>query len=192
MSTATEYDWKGCGECDCSFPCHNGEARCIRLPQQAEPALIGSDLFPSKIRLADGRDVQLGELVRRAAHGLEATQWNLLPQKARDSAMVKALDDWQRGLTTQQQAEPVFYVRPQDIGADEAYVSATKPFADWVPLYTSPRITTAQVEELKRLADEYARFVADEQLLLNWNEEALLASQRAALHAALDALKGTP
>lgn len=24
--------WVGCGDCDCSFPCNNGEARCIRLP----------------------------------------------------------------------------------------------------------------------------------------------------------------
>ena len=23
--------WAGCGDCDCSFSCHNGEARCIRL-----------------------------------------------------------------------------------------------------------------------------------------------------------------
>ena len=28
--------WTGCGECDCAFSCHNGEARCIRL--QPEPA----------------------------------------------------------------------------------------------------------------------------------------------------------
>jgi hypothetical protein len=27
--------WTGCGECDCAFSCHNGEARCIRLmPEQ--------------------------------------------------------------------------------------------------------------------------------------------------------------
>ena len=30
--------WAGCGECDCIFPCHDGKARCLRLPlQQAEP-----------------------------------------------------------------------------------------------------------------------------------------------------------
>lgn len=23
--------WQGCGECDCEFPCYEGEARCIRL-----------------------------------------------------------------------------------------------------------------------------------------------------------------
>lgn len=30
-------DWTGCGDCDCSFPCHNGESRCIRL--QPKPKL---------------------------------------------------------------------------------------------------------------------------------------------------------
>ena len=127
--------------------------------QQAEPALIGSNLFPSTIRLADGRDVQLGELVRRAAHGLEATQWNLLPQKARDSAMVNALDNWQRGLTTQQQAEP------QQSG-----------------------ITAAQVEQIKRLADEYAVAVYTSP----HNDKSAEEKARTALHAAIDALKGTP
>lgn len=31
--------WAGCGECDSVFRCHDGKARCIRLPreQQAEP-----------------------------------------------------------------------------------------------------------------------------------------------------------
>jgi hypothetical protein len=31
--------WTGCGECDSIFGCHDGKARCIRLPveQQAEP-----------------------------------------------------------------------------------------------------------------------------------------------------------
>jgi hypothetical protein len=24
--------WSGCGECDCNFPCNNGEERCVRLP----------------------------------------------------------------------------------------------------------------------------------------------------------------
>lgn len=26
--------WVGCGECDLSFPCHEGKQRCIRLPVQ--------------------------------------------------------------------------------------------------------------------------------------------------------------
>jgi len=29
--------WTGCGECDCAFKCHNGEARCIRLQPEQEP-----------------------------------------------------------------------------------------------------------------------------------------------------------
>jgi hypothetical protein len=29
--------WIGCGECDSSFPCHEGAARCTRLP--AKPVL---------------------------------------------------------------------------------------------------------------------------------------------------------
>lgn len=29
-----EMIWAGCGECDVSFPCHNGQQRCIRLPAQ--------------------------------------------------------------------------------------------------------------------------------------------------------------
>lgn len=170
--------------------------------QQAEPALIGSDLFPSTIRLANGRDVQLGELVRRAAHGLEAAQWNLLPQKARDSAMVKALDDWQRGLTTQQQAEPVawlyFYGKPQfttDKSEAELMAQEGRPVT---PLYAYPvlHITTTQVEQIKRLADavedalrsvveaEYAA-MGDPSLKYKRNE---LDEARVALHAALDAL----
>ena len=28
------HPWVGCGECDVSFSCHNGESRCIRLPKQ--------------------------------------------------------------------------------------------------------------------------------------------------------------
>jgi hypothetical protein len=129
--------------------------------QQAEPALIGSDLFPSTIRLADGRDVQLGELVRRAAHGLEAAQWNLLPQKARDSAMVKALDDWQRGLTTQQQAEPVAdsvkmqamsaLNLMQSIGMIEDGRHPRAVLRTFIQLAAVPRITAEQAEKIKRL-----------------------------------------
>ena len=33
--------WTGCGECDCTFPCHNGEARCIRLTPKQEQEPIG-------------------------------------------------------------------------------------------------------------------------------------------------------
>ena len=36
LPTAQTDQWTGCGECDCAFSCHNGEARCIRL--QPEPA----------------------------------------------------------------------------------------------------------------------------------------------------------
>ena len=32
MSTEETAVWTGCGDCDCSFPCHNGETRCIRMP----------------------------------------------------------------------------------------------------------------------------------------------------------------
>ena len=28
----SESVWTGCGDCDCSFACHDGEARCIRMP----------------------------------------------------------------------------------------------------------------------------------------------------------------
>ena len=33
--------WTGCGECDCAFPCHNGESRCIRLTPKQEQEPIG-------------------------------------------------------------------------------------------------------------------------------------------------------
>ena len=29
-----EPTWVGCGECDCSFPCTNGQTRCIRLKEK--------------------------------------------------------------------------------------------------------------------------------------------------------------
>lgn len=29
--------WTGCGECDCSFPCHNGQDKCLRLNAPAHP-----------------------------------------------------------------------------------------------------------------------------------------------------------
>ena len=33
---AVPTGWVGCGECDCEFPCHEGEARCIRLAAAPE------------------------------------------------------------------------------------------------------------------------------------------------------------
>lgn len=53
--------------------------------------------------------------------------------------------------------------------------------AEIVPLYTSPRITAAQVEQIKRLADEYAH-------VYSFVKGADMPIARAALHAALDAL----
>lgn len=34
---ATPEGWKGCGECDCEFPCYEGRTRCIRLAAAPEP-----------------------------------------------------------------------------------------------------------------------------------------------------------
>jgi hypothetical protein len=36
LSTLHDINWIGCGECDCSFDCHEGKSRCIRLPHDKE------------------------------------------------------------------------------------------------------------------------------------------------------------
>src|SRR5574337_1474568 len=79
--------------------------RDARRAKMESEALIGSNLFPSVIRLADGRDVTLGDLVRRAATGFATRQWNLLPQGVRDVALIRTLDEWQRELTPNNQIQ---------------------------------------------------------------------------------------
>lgn len=102
----------------------------------------------------------------------------------------------------QQQAEPVAWIDPRSLEwlrenmAHRVVQTQLRGVSGngLVPLYASPqpRITAAQVEQLKLLADEYAR--AKVKLNRVMSPEAMgsycsaLDKSRAALHAALDAL----
>ena len=99
---------------------------------------------------------------------------------------------------TLQQAEPVAWM--DDFG-NVFPLAANKGAGHWLddhkrnwkPLYTStpPRITAEQVEQIKRLADEYAfRNRSPKETGVEWPAD----KARSALHAALDALvaKETP
>jgi len=48
--------------------------------------LLGSNIFPSMVTLKDGRQVQLGDVVRKSFEhsGYTAAEWNGLPEFDRD------------------------------------------------------------------------------------------------------------
>ena len=57
--------WTGCGECDCTFPCHNGEARCIRL--QPEPAHGDIRALKYRIHELEGEVIGYKRIIEEAA-----------------------------------------------------------------------------------------------------------------------------
>ena len=67
-----EPTWVGCGECDCIFPCTNGQARCIRQPEQGPlTATVIGNMMPSQIPMEyDGPLMQFARDIE-AAHGIK-------------------------------------------------------------------------------------------------------------------------
>ena len=56
--------------------------------------LVGSDLLPSDVEIAEGQTVQLGDVVARAhaASGLTAEAWNALPGDEREALLAAEVD----------------------------------------------------------------------------------------------------
>jgi len=105
--------WTGCGECDCTFPCHNGEARCVRL--QPEPAHGDIRALKYRIHELEGEVIGYKRIIEEAA--------------------LKKLAD----LGQEIEQEPVAWMNPRETFAPDAIIWSKD---DRHPEYNTPLYTT--------------------------------------------------
>ena len=177
--------------------CHESRDELERINAELEEANARGDGFSDGYGRQRERAERAEALLKKADEANDSITKVKAACMAERDALRKELD--RLAAAPQQTAEPVawavYWKDGQGLVSNGlSYVCHSEPHPIHmdqvkVPLYASPpRITTAQIEQLKRLADEMANcYFSDDS-----GED--YAQARAALHAALDALhtKGTP